>query len=405
MTPFDPYHIWLGIPPEDQPPSHYRLLAIPELESNPDVIDTAAERQTVFLRTFQAGDQAQLAEQLLNEVSAARVCLLSAEQKAEYDQQLQAAIQPALVPIPALVQNDPLGIGDEQPTPAVPLPSRRTQSTQPIRQQPRMLAAAGGVVVVALVLLVLSSGRDKPDLIVNSIGMKLALIPAGEFQMGSPDSEPDHGDDEAQHLVKITSPFYLAVHEVTQQQYEKVIGARPWEDRPDVKMGDDYPAVYVSWNDAVQFCHKLSEKEGVKYHLPTEAEWEYACRAGTTTAYSFGDDASTLGEYAWHEKNTMDIGEKYAHLVGQKLPNHWGLYDMHGNVWEWCLDWSGPYGNEEMVSDPAGPSRGNRKVLRGGSFNAEPPPYLRSAKRSNILLPGRFAPIGFRVARSYDVTP
>ena len=163
---FDPYHVWLGIPPEDQPPSHYRLLAIPELESDPDVIDTAAERQTLLLRTFQTGDQAQLAEQLLNEVSAARVCLLNTDQKAEYDQQLQVEMQPALVPIPALVQNDPLGIGGEQPTmpawspPVRELPQRR-RTSQPIWQQPRMLAVAGGLVAMILLVAVLNSGGDK----------------------------------------------------------------------------------------------------------------------------------------------------------------------------------------------------------------------------------------------------
>ena len=137
MASFDPYHIWLGIPPEEQPPNHYRLLAIPELESDPDVIDGAAERQTIYLRTFQTGDQAELAEQLLNEVSAARVCLLSAEQKAEYDQQLQAEMQPA-----------------PSPPPSVRQPSQRREKTQPIWQQPRVLAIAGGAVVVILLLVV-----------------------------------------------------------------------------------------------------------------------------------------------------------------------------------------------------------------------------------------------------------
>jgi tetratricopeptide (TPR) repeat protein len=156
MATFDPYHIWLGIPPEDQPPSHYRILGIPELESNPDVIDAAAERQTVFLRTFQTGEQAELAEQLLNEVSAARVCLLDVEQKAEYDQQLQVEMQPALAP--TLVQNDSRDIAAPQTTPVVPPPSR---PTQPIWKQPRMLAVAGGLVAMILLVAVLNSGGDK----------------------------------------------------------------------------------------------------------------------------------------------------------------------------------------------------------------------------------------------------
>jgi tetratricopeptide (TPR) repeat protein len=146
MASFDPYHIWLGIPPEDQPPSHYRLLGIAELESNLDVIDAATEQRTIFLRTFQAGDQAALAEQLLNEISAARVCLLNAEQKAEYDQQLEAEMQSAPVSTPAIRQ-----------------PSRRRRETQPIWKQPRMLAAAGSIVAVALLLVIVSSGGDKPQ--------------------------------------------------------------------------------------------------------------------------------------------------------------------------------------------------------------------------------------------------
>jgi hypothetical protein len=158
MASFDPYHIWLGIPPQEQPASHYRLLAIPELESNPDVIDAAAEQRTIYLRTFQTGDQAELAEQLLNEVSAARICLLDVEQKAKYDQQLQVEMQPALTSPPALVENDPLGIADLQPTAAVRQPSRRTEAAQPIWQQRRILAAAGAVAVVLLFIFLNSGG-------------------------------------------------------------------------------------------------------------------------------------------------------------------------------------------------------------------------------------------------------
>ncbi len=109
--------------------------------------------------------------------------------------------------------------------------------------------------------------------------------------------------------------------------------------------GSDYPAVWVSWNDAVEFCRKLSEQEGVEYRLPTEAQWEYTCRAGTTTVYSFGDDRSKLRQYAWSAKDAFDTHEQYAHRVGQKLPNSWGLYDMHGNVFEWCQDWRAPFGS------------------------------------------------------------
>jgi formylglycine-generating enzyme required for sulfatase activity len=250
--------------------------------------------------------------------------------------------------------------------------------------------------------LVLPPTVDKTT--VNSIGMKLTLIPAGEFQMGSPDAEQGRADDETRHLVKITKPFYLAVHEVTQQQYEKVMGVRPWQGKGYVREGPDYPAVYVNHDDAVEFCRRLSKQEGVEYRLPTEAEWEYACRAGTTTAYSFGDDEAKLGQYAWYVKNAWDIGEEYAHRVGQKLPNPWGLYDMHGNAHEWCQDWYGPYGSEKVVIDPVGPAQGNYRVLRGGSFNTQTS-NVRSADRyvNQPVTGSRLN--GFRAARTYHVSP
>ena len=195
------------------------------------------------------------------------------------------------------------------------------------------------------------------DPIENSIGMVLVPIPAGEFVMGSPKTESGRRNVEVQHPVTLTKPFLLGVHEVTQGQWQAVMGTTPWKGKQYVKEGDDYPATYVSWNDAVEFCRKLSEKEGLEYRLPTEAEWEYACRAGTTTAYSFGDDASELGEYAWYRENAWDAGQKYAHTVGQKKPNPWGLYDMHGNVWEWCEDRYGVY-HAGAATDPTGPAAG-----------------------------------------------
>ena len=239
------------------------------------------------------------------------------------------------------------------------------------------------------------------DPIVNIIGMLLVPIPAGEFQMGSPDSDSDASSmAKPQHLVKITKPFYLSVYEVTQQQYEKVMGVRPWQGMQWVQEGPDYAATYVSWNDAVEFCRKLSEQEGVEYRLPTEAQWEYACRAGTTTAYSFGDDRSNSGQYAWHRKNAWNTGEKYAHRVGQKLPNAWGLYDMYGNVGEWCQDWFASYGGEKTVSDPVGPRQGEHRVLRGGSFMSRGR-TIRSASRG-VSLPGdRLVNFGFRPSRTY----
>ena len=154
---------------------------------------------------------------------------------------------------------------------------------------------------------------------------------------------------------------------------------------------------HVSWDDAVSFCEKLSASEGIRYRLPTEAEWEWSCRAGTTTAYSFGDDEGQLGQYAWFKGNAGDKNEKYAHAVGQKRANPFGLYDMHGNVFEWCQDWYGDdFYEESAMSDPAGPSSGSSRVVRGGSWNGEPD-YCRSGYRLYCVPGYRIRSFGFRV--------
>ncbi|MBI83195.1 MAG: hypothetical protein CMJ81_08370 [Planctomycetaceae bacterium] len=233
------------------------------------------------------------------------------------------------------------------------------------------------------------------DPVVNSLGIVLIPVPAGEFQMGSPASETGHQEDETRHLVQITKPFYLSAHEVTQQQYESVMGHNPTYSKD-----ADKPVENVIWNDALDFCGKLSEQEGQEYRLPTEAEWEYACRAGTITAYSFGDDASRLGQYAWHSGNS----DYTTHTGGEKLPNHWGLYDMHGNVWEWCQDRYAPYGSQQESMDPAGPEEGSFRVLRGGSFSYLPR-NLRSADRFHDNPVFENTRYGFRLAREYNVSP
>jgi len=251
-----------------------------------------------------------------------------------------------------------------------------------------------------------TSQLELGDPMVNSIGMLLVPIPAGEFLMGSPGSDSDGRDNEKpHHLVAITKPFYLSVFEVTQQQYEKVMGVRPWQGKDNVQDGPDYPATWVNWNDAVEFCRKLSETEGVEYRLPTEAQWEYSCRAGSTSTYSFGNNASNLRQYAWYRANAWEIGERYAHQVGQKLPNSWGLYDMPGNVWEFCHDWYNQYPerSENALIDPSGPASSddrNTRVLRGGSF-FDTTVDCRSAFRIRFGPEDRYFLFGFRVARSY----
>ena len=231
------------------------------------------------------------------------------------------------------------------------------------------------------------------DPLLNSLGMVLVPIPAGEFQMGSPAEEKGREHDETQHPVRITQPFYLGAREVTRGQYERVMGPHPGAN--DVQ-GKTKPVTKVSWNSAVEFCRKLSEQEGHDYRLPTEAEWEFACRAGTTTSYSFGHDDTLLDQYAWHTANSGLT----AHAGGQKPANRWGLHDMHGNVWEWCQDWIGSYRAGVLVVDPAGPTKGAFRVLRGGSFFS-PPRDHRSANRNSDRPPSRYSSTGFRLARPY----
>jgi formylglycine-generating enzyme required for sulfatase activity len=212
-----------------------------------------------------------------------------------------------------------------------------------------------------------SSQAEPPKELTLGLGggvtMKLVLIPAGKFMMGSPDSEQGRSKNEGpQHEVAISKPFYVCVTEVTQAQYEAVMGTNPSHFK-----GATNPVEKVSWDDATEFCKKLSEKTRQAVRLPTEAEWEYACRAGSQTLFSFGDVDSALGDFAWYWGNSGS----QSHPVGQKRPNAWGLYDMHGNVWEWCADWFGDY-PKGAVTDPQGPASGAVLVLRGGSWLNDP---------------------------------
>jgi formylglycine-generating enzyme required for sulfatase activity len=234
----------------------------------------------------------------------------------------------------------------------------------------------------------------------NSIGMKLVLIPKGTFLMGSPESEEGRDSDETQHEVTFSQGYYLGIHEVTQAQYEQVMGKNPsYFDRDKVAVPQSHPVEQVSWGDAVEFCKRLSElpeekKAGRVYRLPTEAEWEYACRAGSKSAYSCGENSTLLVDQAWLKGNSNEKN----HPVGEKKPNAWGLFDMHGNVWEWCSDWYEQY-PAGAVTDPVGPRMGSARVFRGGCWHHEAA-TCRSAFRNWFAPSYRNYYVGFRIALS-----
>ena len=249
----------------------------------------------------------------------------------------------------------------------------------------------------------------------NKIGMTFVLIPPGEFIMGSLKSADelatDAGidatnfrDEHPRHRVKISQPYFLGKYEVTQKQWRDLMNTQPWLFRGgapqlNVEIGDDFPATCISWDDAIGYCKKLSELEGVKYRLPTEAEWEYACRAGTNTTYNFDISKQELGDHAWYKNNTIATGKSHARQIGQKRANPFGLHDMYGNAWEWCSDWHGvDYYAKSAETDPAGPDTGSFKVLRGSGWS-DPAWRCRSAQRNYFPPEDGLFEFGFRVLR------
>ena len=272
----------------------------------------------------------------------------------------------------------------------------------------------------------------------NSLGLKLVLIPPGEFLMGSTPERIEQALVQAtefkigadrryiptegpQHRVVLTKPFRLSATEITVGQFRRFLESAGYETEtarlgggnthrrtspteyvhdpalsyatPGYPVTDGSPATQITWNDAVAFCDWLGREEQAKYRLPTEAEWEFACRAGTTTEYSFGDDLDSLGEYAWYGKSNEGRSGK----VGTKRPNPFGLFDMHGNTREWCGDWYGKtWYKQSPTEDPVGPTTGEGRVLRGGKW-LNKPPYLRSAYRFDYWPSYRSQYFGFRV--------
>lgn len=218
----------------------------------------------------------------------------------------------------------------------------------------------------------------------KGVKLELVLIPPGKFLMGSPANEEGRSDNEGpQHEVTISQAFYMGKYAVTQAQYEAVMGYNRSHCRESVgflglggkKTVANLPVENVSWDNTQDFCRKLREETGKRVRLPTEAEWEYACRAGTRGLFYSGDNEGNLASVAWYRDNSGNT----THPVGQNGANAWGLCDMHGNVWEQCGDWYGPYA-AGVCTDPTGPANGADRVLRGGAWHCSPP-FCRSAYR------------------------
>ena len=269
-----------------------------------------------------------------------------------------------------------------------------------------------------------SMGEERVFSLPGGGEMAMVWIEPGTFMMGSPESEEGHQSHEGPlHEVELSWGFWLGKYEVTVGQFRRFVDAtgynagdrcwtyenddgdwrsgRNWSN-PGYAQSDDHPVVCVSWDDVSAYAGWLSGETGVLHRLPTEAEWEYACRAGTTTRWSFGDDESQLGDYAWYYDNAWDMGKTHAQAVGGKLPNAWGLHDMHGNVWEWVQDWyDSDYYKSSPRVDPPGPSSGSSRVSRGGSFGHYAR-IVRSAVRSYASPDARVITVGARLLRLYN---
>jgi formylglycine-generating enzyme len=260
------------------------------------------------------------------------------------------------------------------------------------------------------------AGQGRAD---NLLRMRFCWCPPGRFTMGSPKTgsglleETYRGNDEGQVKVVLSRGFWLGKYEVTQGQWTALMGSRPWVGHPYssyVKEEANNPAAFVTWEDADRFCQDLTSKErgagrlpdGWAFRLPTEAQWEYACRAGTKTAFHFGKGASRLKDFAWYVGNALDAGERYAHSVGTRRGNRWGLHDMHGNVSEWCRD---RYRKElPGGTDPEVTKGGRGRVFRGGGW-ADRAADCRSARRHHYGPDVRNYVLGFRVALVQIDTP
>jgi eukaryotic-like serine/threonine-protein kinase len=239
-----------------------------------------------------------------------------------------------------------------------------------------------------------------PRSFTNRIGMKFVLLPPGQFTMGSPNTEKGRGDDEIPRKVTFAKGLYVGIHTVTQEQWQALMGNKPSY----FKGANHLPVEQVSWHDCVEFCKKLRDLEKKPYRLPTEAEWEYACRAGTTTPYHVGatlasGQANYNGTFVYGNGKPGIFREKTM-PVGSFPANSWGLHDMHGNVWQWCSDWHGGYHRMDLL-DPQGPKAGKNRMQRGGSWGSHPI-FCRAANRNFSDPDQRTEFVGFRVCFSAE---
>lgn len=246
------------------------------------------------------------------------------------------------------------------------------------------------------------NGDDKKELSISigDIDFLLIYIDEGEYLMGSPKNMRHCSiDEQPLHCVKISRPFYLAKFPVTVSQWNSFSDFSPFGGRDYGARHDDAPATHISWMDAKEYIGNISRISGLMFRLPTEAEWEYCARAGTSSMYYWGDDDSPedIDKYAWNYHNTGKMGIKNPQPVGRKLPNGFGIYDMAGNIWEWCEDWyNGDYYLMSPLYDPRGPKTGTRRSLRGGSWGDDTK-YLRCGVRDSYFPDRRWYLNGFRL--------
>lgn len=273
----------------------------------------------------------------------------------------------------------------------------------------RCLAAKGTMGLAGLLLITISPFHAwaQEKRLANSLGMTFVLIPAGSFIMGSPPEERGRRNHEPAHPVTISRPFYMQTTEVTAQQWRKLMGSRLFFGK---KGPDQLPVTEVSWEDSMEFIKRLNARNEGVYRLPTEAEWEYACRGGKTSPYPWGDEIDC--SKAMYANNTLKSSECVEAVRSRGLqadqpapvmsyePNGWGLYDMTGNVWEWCQDRYGPYPTGPVV-DPQGPPSGDERVRRGGSWYG-PGERIRCANRNFSHFANRYQTTGFRLVREID---